>query len=494
MSQNRAPAFSEIQGRFARFRCPANLFPPAFCCARFFQTVSSALAMLSFFNGGREQFCDGVSRRGFLQCGALAVGGLALSDLLRLKAQGAVSPTRRGKSVIMICLGGGPSHVDTYDMKPDAPAEIRGEFRPIKSNVPGMHLCELLPRQAKMADKFAVVRSVTWQEPDHQRIEVFTGFPKRERRPSFGAYVSRFAPRRDTALPKFVSLKGDDQEIAEAEQPLWVGAQHRAFVPNNQGLKSLEITRQVDLSRLKSRKDLLVQLDTLRREVDASGEMGALDAFSGQALDMLTSGKARQAFDLSKEKPATLDRYRAGGDKFMYSHSPSPVSWDWQAFVRARRLAEAGVPFVSMQVGLWDHHCADKLPSLFESYRSLLPAYDHCLSALISDLHERGLEQDVCVVVWGEFGRTPRINKFGGRDHWPGAGSVLFSGGGLKMGQYVGATSGGGEYPITRAYTPQNILATLYHVLGIDPSATIPDHNGRPQYLLDDREAVKELI
>src|SRR5437667_3089458 len=345
-----------------------------------------------------------------------------------------------------------------------------------------------------MVLNFGVMRSLTLLVPDPPTTGTYTGFPKRERRPSFGSYVSRLAQRRDTALPKFVSLKGDDEEIAEAEQPLWVGAQHRAFVPNNQGLKSLELSRQVDLSRVKNRKELLGQLDTLRREVDATGEMRAIDAFSGQALDMLTSGKARRAFDLSDEKPQTLDRYRAGGNRFMYSHSSSPVTWDWEAFVRARRLVEAGVPFVSMQVGLWDHHCGDGLPSLFESYRSLLPLYDNCLSALITDLHERGLHQDVCVVVWGEFGRTPRINKFGGRDHWPAAGSVLFSGGGLKMGQYVGATNSGGEYPITRAYTPQNVLATLYHVLGIDPSATIPDHNGRPQYLLDDRDLVNELI
>src|SRR6185436_3399357 len=249
------------------------------------------------------------------------------------------------------------------------------------------------------------------------------------------------------------------------------------------------------LSRLKSRQELRIELDSLRRDVDERGEMNALDVFSRQALDMLTSGKARSAFDLSDEKPKTLDRYRSGGDKFMYSHAPSSKSfWDWQAFVRARRLVEAGVPFVSLQVGLWDHHCAEGLPTLFESYRSLLPLYDNCLSALLADLHERGLQEDVCVVVWGEFGRTPRINKFGGRDHWPAAGSVLFAGGGLKMGQYVGATNASGEYPVTRAYTPQNILSTLYHVLGIDPAATILDHNGRPQYLLEDRETVKELI
>lgn len=450
--------------------------------------------MLTFSNGSPESFCDGLSRRGFLKLGGLALGGLALSDFLRLQAQGAVAREGRGKSVIMICLGGGPSQVDTYDMKPQAPSEIRGEFRPIGSNVPGMTLCELLPQQARIADKFAVVRTVTWQEPDHQRIEIFTGYPKRERRPSFGSYVSRLAPEHAAGLPNFVSLKGDDQEIAEAEQPLWAGSEHRAFVPNKQGLNTLELSRQIDLSRLRNRQELLTRLDLLRRDVDANGEMQAFDAFSGQALDMLTSGRARRAFDLADEKPATLDRYRAAGSKYMYSHSPSPVTWDWEAFVRARRLVEAGVPFVSMQVGLWDHHCAEGLPSLFESYRSLLPLYDQCLSALITDLHERGLQNDVCVVVWGEFGRTPRINKFGGRDHWPGAGSVLFSGGGLKMGQYVGSTNSNGEHPVTRAYTPQNILATLYHVLGIDPSATIPDHNGRPQYLLDDREPVQELV
>src|SRR5690349_9939724 len=205
--------------------------------------------MLTFLNGKPSTYCDGISRRGFLKAGCLALGGLTLSHYLRLQVNGGVSKERRGKSVIMICLGGGPSHLDTYDMKPDAPSEIRGEFKPIKSNVPGMDLCELLPRQAKLADKFSVVRTATWQEPDHQRIEIFTGYPKKERRPSFGSYVSRLVEGRDGALPKFVSLKGDDQEIAEAEQPLWVGGEHRAFVPTNQGLKSLEVTKQVDLAR-----------------------------------------------------------------------------------------------------------------------------------------------------------------------------------------------------------------------------------------------------
>jgi hypothetical protein len=448
--------------------------------------------MLRFLSGDPARYCDGMSRRSFLQAGGLGLGGLALPDFLRLKAYGAVSPGGKAKSVIMICLGGGPSHVDMYDMKPDAPAEIRGEFRPMRSKVPGMPICELLPKQARLADKFSVLRSATWQEPDHQRIEIFTGFPKNQRRPSFGSFVSRLHPDQPSGLPKFVSLNGDNGEIAEAEQPLYAGGRHRAFTPAAGGLRSLEVNKQVDLSRLRSRKELLDTLDNLRRDVDVTGEMGAADAFSAQALDMLTSGRARRAFDLSDEKPGILDRYRATGNRYFYYRGPA--HWDWEAFVRARRLVEAGVTFVSLQVGTWDHHCDASSGSIFEGYRTLLPLYDSCLSALITDLHERGLGDDVCVVVWGEFGRTPRINQYGGRDHWPGAGSVLFSGGGLKMGQVVGATSSGGEHPITRAYTPQNILATLYHVLGIDPSLTIPDLNGRPQYVLDDRDPVAELL
>jgi len=445
--------------------------------------------MLTFFSGNGGQFCDGVSRRSFLKSGALALGGLSLPQFLQLKAEGAV---KRDRSVIMICLGGGPSHLDTYDLKPDAPSEFRGEFRPIDTKVAGLRICELLPRQAKIADKFSVVRTATWQEPDHQRIEIFTGFPKKERRPSFGSYVSRLVERADASLPKFVSLRGDDQEIAEAEQPLWVGPQYRSFVPDNKGLKSLELSKQIDLSRIKSRQELLASLDNIRRDVDAAGQMRALDSFTGQAIDMITNGRARKAFDLADEKPETLARYNAFGDKFTYL--ANPAFWDWQAFVRARRLVEAGVPFVSMQVGLWDHHCDAKSGSIFDGYRSQLPVYDLCLSALLTDLQERGLHNDVCVCVWGEFGRSPRLNQFGGRDHWPGAGSVLFSGGGLKMGQVIGETSKHGDVPITRPYNPQNVLATLFHVLGIDPSTTIPDHNGRPQYLLEDREPIRELI
>src|SRR4051812_13637198 len=305
--------------------------------------------MLSFFNNpSPRSYCDGLSRRGFIKAGALAVGGLALCDLLKLKAHGALATNRTGKSVIMICLGGGPSHLDTYDMKPDAPAEFRGEFRSIRSNVPGMDMCELFTEQSKIADKFSIVRSATWVEPDHQRIEIFTGFPKKERRPSFGSCVSRFS-HRDGAMPKFVSLQGRDGEIAEAEDPLWAGAQHRAFVPEREGMKNLEITKSVDLTRLRDRKQLLDSLDRIRRDVDAAGQMGAMDTYSAQALDMLTSGKARKAFDISDEPEAVLPTYKKNRGKIRYLTHDAKLGWE--AFFPARRLVEAGAAFFSFYGG-----------------------------------------------------------------------------------------------------------------------------------------------
>src|SRR5258706_8365416 len=213
--------------------------------------------MLTFFTGGAARYCAGLSRRSFLKAGRLALGGLAMPAFLRLKAHGAVSPEGKAKSVIMIVLGGGPSHVDTYDMKPDAPAEIRGEFRPARTNNPAIDINELFTKQAKIADKFSLVRTATWQEPDHQRVEIFTGFPKNMRRPSFGSFVSRMTPERDNALPKFVSLNGDNGEVAEAEQPLYAGAMHRAFTPADPGLQSLEVHRQVDPTPRTSRRETL---------------------------------------------------------------------------------------------------------------------------------------------------------------------------------------------------------------------------------------------
>lgn len=448
--------------------------------------------MLTFSSSHAQSYCDKLSRRGFLRVGGLALGGLTLADHLALRAQGAVAPDAKGKSVIMICLGGGPSQIDMYDMKPAAGADIRGEFSPIRTNNPDLHICELMPRQAKLADKFSIVRNMQWIEPDHQRAEIFTGYPKNAPRPSFGSIISRLCPRTNRTLPGFVSLSSEyDQELRFFEQPLYAGSSHRAFIPTRSSLADFSLPREVPMQRLDDRRRLLQSLDRIRGDLDSTGEFAGKDAFTAQALEMITSTGVRDAFDVTKEAPATLARY--GKDGVTFEYNKSPAQWDYKAFVRARRLVEAGVPYISMQVGLWDHHGGDAQGSIFGGYRTLLPLLDQSLSALIEDLHERGLDKQVAVVVWGEFGRTPKVNPGGGRDHWPQAGFALFAGG-VKLGRVIGATDRTAAEPTTKPYGPQNVLATLYHFLGIDSQITLPDFNGRPTYLLDERQPIAELV
>jgi hypothetical protein len=446
--------------------------------------------MLTVSGEAAGPFCDGISRRDFLRVGGLGLGALSLPELLRQKA--AAGHSQSGKSIIMICLGGGPSHIDTYDMRPEAPAEYRGEFLPVASSVPGMTMCELMPRQATIAERFSVVRSMRWTEPCHQFSEICTGFPEKAARPSFGSIVNRLYPGGNRNLPRFVDLAGDGDKI-RAEQPRYVGAGYRSFQPTGPSMEDLSLPREVSLKRLSDRKGLLAEFDRLRREVDLSGEIAGGDAFNRQALELVTSARVRDAFDISKEPPEVVARYGDRNARFHYLDVQ--YGFDFESFIRARRLVEAGVPFVSLNVARWDHHClVPSQGSIFYSYRTLLPLYDMAVAALISDLHERGLSEQVAVVVWGEFGRTPRVNRTGGRDHWPSAGSALIVGGGLQMGQYVGETEGHAERPKTRVYGPQNVLATLYHVLGIDPESTIRDSAGRPMYLLDDRQPIRELL
>jgi hypothetical protein len=436
-----------------------------------------------------HRLCNGISRHSFLQAGTL-LGGLCLPELLQKRAH--ASPSSDAKSVILIYLGGGPSHLDTYDMKPTSPAEYRGELQPISTNVPGMQICELLPRQSQMADRFSVVRSMTWQEPDHQRFELCTGFPVREQRASFGGLVSRFHSGATSALPTFVSLSGADGELREAEDPRYAGAHYRPFVPSDEGLANMSLQAEISLPRIADRQRLLSELDAFRRRADSRTGAEPLDDFTAQALSLMSSPAVREAFDLELESPKMKERYGSLSNRFLYHRSES--YWDFELFIRARRLVEAGVPLMTLQVGVWDHHCGPDLGTLAESYRTLLPLYDQSLAALLDDLHERGLSERVAVVVWGEFGRTPKLKEFGGRDHWPGAGSVLFAGGGLRMGQLIGETDAGGERPNTRQYGPQNVFATLYQLLGIDPGLTVPNHAGRPMYLLDDSEPIAELL
>jgi hypothetical protein len=445
--------------------------------------------------GPKRRFCDHVNRRDFLRVGALGLGGLTLADLLRLRARaGDVSSAR---SVIMVCLAGGPSHIDTYDLKPNAGAEYRGDFKPIRTNVPGFDVCEHFLRQARLADKLALVRTVQFVEPmQHELQEVYTGFPKAAKRPAFGAVVSRFGAGHGERLPRYVSLDQYVGNVAEVENPQYVGEAHRPFLYGSEGVKNLSLQPGLTTDHLSDRKRLMGAFDGLRRDVDARHEFAALDAFSRQALEIITSPRAREAFDLSREPEPVRRRYGSPGAKYTYGNDPTPTNpWPAEKFLLARRLVEAGVGVVTMRIGTWDYHGKTSgTGNIFTGLRTQLPLLDQSVAVLVSDLHERGLEKEVLVLVWGEFGRTPRINNVEGRDHWPEVGFALFAGGGLRTGQVVGETDSRAERPRTRAVGAQNVLATVYHALGIDPAQTVPDFSGRPMPLLDDREPIGELL
>ncbi|MDB5392426.1 MAG: hypothetical protein JWM11_8072 [Planctomycetaceae bacterium] len=454
-------------------------------------------------SGSRQSFCDGLTRRSFLQVGVLGLGGLSLPDLLRLRAEAA--PTRTvPKSVILICLPGGPSHLEMYDMKPGAPAEVRGEFSPIPTNLPGLEICEHMPLQTKIADKLAVVRNLTFTQPDHQMHEVYTGYPGAPKapflsppiRPAFGSVVSKVRGGR-SQLPQYVTIgRSDFYNIASSEVPLFLGSAHAPFEPKGPDLGNMELKAGISLPRLGDRQALHRAFDQLNRERDTSGQMESMDYFNSKALDMITSSKVRDAFDIEKE-PASVRALYGPDYKFKLEYQTGHT-WHHQRFLLALRLAEAGVPIITLAEGGWDHHgkvnAASPVGNLFERMREQLPVYDHSIYALITDLHQRGLDKDVAVVIWGEFGRTPRVNFAGGRDHWPRAGFALFAGGGFQTGQVIGKTDARGERPVNKGYTPQNVFATLYHFLGIDPDlTTYPHPSGRPLHLLDDSNRITEL-
>jgi Protein of unknown function (DUF1501) len=453
--------------------------------------------MLTFW-GGRNRFCDNISRRNFLQVGALGVGGLMLPDLLRLRAESTTGTKPR--AVIMVCLAGGPSHIDTYDLKPNAPAEYRGEFRPIRTNVPGFDICEEFPLQATIADKLALVRTVQFVEPmQHELEEVYSGFTKAARRPAFGSVISRFHTGTDPRVPRYVCLDygGDGTSY---ESPQYIGSAHRPFVmASNSGgsARNLSLSYGITTQRLQNRKQLAEQLDTLRRDMDQANQFAGIDAFTAQAIDMITSPKARDAFDLSKEPDRVRQRYGSKDDKFAYVGKMLDSPWPSEQFLLARRLVEAGVSVVTMRAGGWDQHGnviqASGGTNIWYNLRTALPLLDRSIHTLVTDLHERGLDKDVMVLVWGEFGRTPRISQ-GGRDHWPDLGYALFAGGGLKTGLVVGESDSHAARPKNRPLGPQNVLATIYHHFGINPLQTVPDFSGRPQYLLEDGEPISELV
>jgi hypothetical protein len=422
--------------------------------------------------GSKQRFCDGIGRRNFLKIGAFGAG-LTLADLLRARAQAnPAAHISTPKAAIMIYLPGGPSHMDMYDLKPDAPMEYRGEFKPIPTNVPGVQICEHMPRQARMFDQLAVIRSIVSVD-EHSDSLVMTGFGENanrlQHRPSFGSVVSRLRGTGHADIPPFVSLRGQSVGC----EPGYLGIAHRAFTPDGPGLSNLALAGGLTMERSQDRRGLLHQFDSVRRDIDATGTMTGLDSFAQRAFDMIASGATRRALDHSREEPRIRDRYRG-----------------IEQFLTARRLVEAGVGCVTLAYGGWDTHERN-----FEQLRRQLPELDRGIANLIQDLHERGMDQDVVTIVWGEFGRTPRVNNNqGGRDHWGPVMSAMIAGGGLKMGQAIGATNSRGEVPRDRSCTASQVLSTIYRALGIDPSQTFANGAGRPMYILEDREPIHELL
>jgi uncharacterized protein (DUF1501 family) len=448
-------------------------------------------------------FCAGPhSRRAFLTAGSLALGGLTLPQLLAAKEK--AGEGKRDTAVILLYLSGGPSQLETYDLKPDAPLEYRSVFRPISTNVPGMEICELFPRQAKLADKFSLVRSLNHDVGIHSDggIIVLTGkkptvldptSQSKSQHPDFGSVASKIRGLGEHAIPPYVAIPSR----MYMTRPTYLGMQHAAFEtadPSGSGYKPPQLSISTrNVVALDDRRRLLAQVDRYRRAADASGQLAGTDHFRQLAFQLLTSREAAAAFDLSQEKDSLRDRY-------------GRHLWG-QGCLLARRLAEAGTAVISLTINTpkngpdytnWDDHIQNAgRPGHFGDFmRRRLPYMDEALSALIEDIFDRGLDKRILVVVVGEFGRTPRLshNSFGtGRDHWPQAYSALVSGGGLKMGQVIGATNSKAEYPTERPYSPQDLLHTVYRHLGIDPQLTFPDLNQRPVRILEEGHGIKEL-
>ncbi len=453
-----------------------------------------------------SRFCDGISRRNFLQIGTLAAlgttGGWSLPQLL--KAEQAAGVRNNPKSVIMIYLVGGPPHQDMFDLKPNAPREYAGPWRPISTRVPGMQICEAFPKLANVADKFTIIRSLIGNQADHDAIQVFNGRDPKGPKPSggwpqFGSMVSRVLGSATPTAPPFVSLcyqcsHGPYNEPGAG----FLGPSFDPFRPMGPTRHDM-VLNGVTPERLADRKRLLRSVDQLRRDVDATMSMAGIDTYTEQAMGLLTSSRLADALDLSKEDPRVVERYGTGDPTiFMDSNGAPRVP---QSLLIARRLIEAGVRVVTLNYSKWDWHGGTNTEgrannSIFVREQEDFPIFDQCVSALIEDLHERGLAEDCAVVICGEFGRTPKISDIVGRDHWPQVNCALMAGGRMNHGQVIGATDRIAAEAVSRPVTFGEVYATLFHHLGIEVDhTTITDNNGRPTYLVaEGGKVMPELV
>lgn len=431
--------------------------------------------MLSLFGPG-HRYCDGVTRRSFLKIGSLVMGGAGLPALLRAEARAGAA--RSHKAVIMVYLSGGLAHQDTFDLKPHAPAGIRGEFKPIATRIPGIQIGELLPRTALSVDKLAIIRSIVGLRDEHSSFQNITGFPmdlsQREGKPHFGSVISKVQGSVNSVVPPFVDLFPVMQHKPyNSPGPGLLGLSHRPARMDGEDLALLK-KQPVAPERFQGRRNLLGQFDQIRRQID-SAEMGGMDSFYHRAFEVLTSDRVARALDVEKEDPRLRARYGIGSANHLGDGAPM---WNDQLLI-ARRLVEAGARCVTVAYGFWDTHGNN-----FGHLKQHLPLFDQGVSALVEDIYARGLDQDVTVVVWGEFGRTPKINKDAGRDHWARVSNALLAGGGMRVGQVIGSTDSLGGSAASHPVHYLDVLATIYQNLGIDPHTFIQDKSGRPFMVL----------
>jgi hypothetical protein len=432
-------------------------------------------------------YCDGFPRRSFLEIGGLSFAGLGLGldDLLRAEE----SRGRSNRSIIMVYLSGGLSHQDSFDLKPQAPEGIRGEFNPVDTNVPGLQVCELLPQLAGMADKYAVLRSIVGLRDEHSSFQTLTGFSmgesQRDGKPNFGSMVSRVLGPTDPVIPPFVDLFPTMQHRPyNSPGPGTLGPRFAGVRADGEDLASMKL-RFVSPAQLSDRRRLLREIDRLKSGIE-SERLQAADSATQRAFDVLTSSRLVDALDIEKEDPRIRERYGKSSSKHQGDGAPL---WNDQLLM-ARRLIESGVRCVTVAYGFWDTHGNN-----FSHLRGNLPVFDQGIAALIQDLHDRGLDRDVTVAVWGEFGRTPKINKDAGRDHWARVNSALLAGGGLRTGQFIGTTDAMADSAKDRPIHYLDVLATLYQSIGMDPHELVRDSQDRPIPILPSTtQVIRELV